>query len=139
LFTENKAIIKECWEGKPKDILQTLCKHGLIDDSNYKRMTFDGRKDPESGELQLGTSLCALLEQCSDFKNELSALKLLSQEIGITVDVMPKYHAELAGEGIEYSWGYSKGLYHHVPLSSKKGQKNIFEFIKNAVILLFIS
>jgi len=55
----------------------------------------------------LGTSLHALLEQCSDFKNELSALQLLSQEISITVDAMPKYHAELAGEGIVYSWGYS--------------------------------
>jgi len=129
-LTENTAIIKEGWEGKPKGILQILREHGLIDDSNYKKKTLDGRKDPETGEIQLGTSLRALLEQCSDFKNELSALQLLGQEIGITVDATPKYHAELAGEGIEYSWGYSKGLYRRMPLSSKKGRKNFFELVE---------
>jgi len=84
-------------------------------------MTLIGTKDPESGGIQPGTSLCGLLEECSDFRNELSTLQLLGQEIGITVDATPKYHAELASEGIEYSWGYSKGVYHHALLSNKKG------------------
>jgi len=57
------------------------------------------------------TSLCAFLEQCNNFKNELSALQLLRQENGVVGDTMPKYHAKLASEGVEYSWGYSKGVY----------------------------
>ena len=71
-------------------------------------MTLDSHKDPETGEIEHRSSLHALLQQCNDFKNELSALQLLAQELGVVVDTTPKYHAKLAGEGIEYSWGYSK-------------------------------
>jgi len=129
-LTENKAVIEEGWVGKSKGILQILWEHRLIDNSNYKMMTLDGRKDPDSGGIFLGTSLHALLNQCSDFTNELRMLQLLGQEIGITADAMPKYHAELAGEGITYSWGYSKGVYCQVPLSRKKGKKNFFELVE---------
>jgi len=129
-LTENKAIIEEGWVGKSKGILQILQERGLIDDSNYKLMTVDGKKDPDSEGILQGSSLRALLDDCCDFKNELSALQLLGQEIGITVDATPKYHAELAGEGIEYSWGYSKGVYRRAPLSRKKGRKNFFELVE---------
>jgi len=74
--------------------------------------------------------LRALLEQCDDFKNELSALQFLGQEIGVLVDVTPKYHAELAGEGIEYTWGYSKSVYRRAPLNKKKGRDNFFELVE---------
>ncbi len=70
LLTENKAVVEEGWEGKAKGILQILHKHGLIDESNYKTRTLDGRKDPESGGILPGTSLHGLLEKCSDFRNE---------------------------------------------------------------------
>jgi len=129
LLSENRPIIQEGWEGKPKGILQILYERGLIDVSNYKSLILDGRKNPETGEILPGTSLRALLEQCNDFKNELSALQLLGQEIGVAVDATPKYHAELAGEGIEYSWGYSKGVYRRAPLASKKGRNNFFELV----------
>jgi len=81
------------------------------------------------GEILKGTSLHALLEQCNEFKHELSTLQILGQEIGVAVDATPKYHAELAGEGIEYSWGYSKSVYRHSPLSSKKGRQKNFELV----------
>jgi len=130
LLVENKPVIKEGWEGKPKGILQILYEQGLIVGSNDENMTLDSHKDPETGEIQQGTSLRALLDQCDDFKNELSALQLLGQEIGVLVDAMPKYHAELAGEGIEYSWGYSKGVYRRAPLSDKKGRQNFFNLVE---------
>jgi len=37
---------------------------------------------------------------------------------------MPKYHAKLAGEGIEFSWGHAKGVYCRTQLSHKKGCSN---------------
>jgi len=51
LLTENKAVIKEGWEGKAKGILQILRECGLIDESNYKTMTLNGTKDPETGKF----------------------------------------------------------------------------------------
>jgi len=40
------------------------------------------------------------------------------------VESTPKYHAELAGEGIEYSWGYAKNACCWAPLAQKKGRNN---------------
>jgi len=79
LLAENKPIIQEGWVGKPKGILQILHERGLIVGSNYKTMTLDGRKDPETREIEQGSSLHELLEQCNDFKNELSAMQLLAR------------------------------------------------------------
>jgi hypothetical protein len=46
--------------------------------------------------------------ECSDFQNETSQLQFIATELGVSVIMTPKSHAELAGQGIEYSWGYSK-------------------------------
>jgi len=40
--------------------------------------------------------------------------------MGVIIDRTPKCHCELAGEGIEYSWGCAKNEYRHKPLSSKR-------------------
>jgi len=130
LLIEHKPVVEEGWVGKAKGILQILFERGLIVATDYKNMTLDSRKDPETGCIQPGTSLRALLEQCNDFTNELSALQFLGQEIGVLVNATPKYHAELAGEGIEYSWGYSKSVYRHAPLTKKKGRQNFFELVE---------
>jgi len=116
-----KQKILQGWEGKPKGILQILYEHGLIAESNYQSMTLDGRKNPLTGQIDESTSLRHLLAQCADFRNELSALQALGKDLGVVVDSTPKYHAELAGEGIEYSWGHAKGVYRRTQLSHKKG------------------
>jgi len=35
---------------------------------------------------------------------------------------MAKYHCELAGEGIEYGWGFYKKDYHRTSHAEKKGR-----------------
>jgi hypothetical protein len=40
--------------------------------------------------------------------------------LGGIVDRTPKCHPEVAGEGIKYSWGCSKGKYCCLPLSGKR-------------------
>jgi len=74
-------------------------------------------------------SLQHLLAKCSDFEEELSALQVLGKDLGVLIDLTPKYHAELAGEGIEYSWGYSKGIYRRTPLSEKKGKSKFIQLV----------
>ena len=105
---EKKKIIPG-WEGKSKGILQILWECGLIVENDYRHMTLDGRKDHLTGEVDVSNSLRYLLSQCADFKNELSTLQALGKDIGIVVNSTPKYHAELASEGIEYSWDTQKG------------------------------
>jgi len=45
-------------------------------------------------------------------------------KMGVSVDCMPKCHCELAGEGIEYSWGCTKNYYRNIDLVQKKGKEN---------------
>ena len=65
-------------------------------------------------------SLMYLMQSCMDFANEITQLQAIGLEIEVQVYTTPKYHAELAGEGIEYSWGYAKLFYRRQPLKQKK-------------------
>ena len=54
------------------------------------------------------------------------SLMYLGEKLGVEVDCSTKCHPELAGEGIEYTWGQAKGVYRRARLSQKKG-RTIFE------------
>ncbi len=43
--------------------------------------------------------------------------------------ITTKYHAEYAGEGIEYSWDAAKAAYRHYSLASKKGKDQFVELV----------
>ena len=43
--------------------------------------------------------------------------------------ITTKYHAEYAGEGIEYTWGLMKCYYRRQPLSQKKTKANFFSLV----------
>jgi hypothetical protein len=77
----------------------------------------DGQKDTITGKIDLQYSLWSLLGKCQDFKEEETALQFLGMQLGMTVLLTPKFHAELAGEGVEYRWAHSKAYYQRMPLS----------------------
>ncbi|KAI2504914.1 hypothetical protein MHU86_9523 [Fragilaria crotonensis] len=85
------------WEGKSKGMLQVLWERGLIDPSELDKYTVDGKKDTISGKIDLRYSLRHLIAECADFKDEETALQYLGSQLGITVLLTPKFHAELAG------------------------------------------
>ena len=66
------------------------------------------------------SSYIHLLSQCKDFKNEQSQLEKIDAKYGYEIWFTPKYHCELAGEGIEYMWGYMKWSYCCIKKSTKK-------------------
>jgi len=72
--------------------------------------------------------LTNLLSKCLDFKFEKSAMQKLAEDLSqhhqqkIELLIMPKYHCELAGEGIEYVWGLSKKYFRRTPHQEKKGK-----------------
>ena len=76
---------------------------------NTSFYTISGRKDPRTGQILDSTSLRALLMgQCTDFKEEDTALQFLGKQLGLRVLFTPKFHCEFAGEGIEYNWAHAK-------------------------------
>ena len=60
------------------------------------------------------------MKELFDFVEEETLLEYRGRLLGILVDRTPKCHPEIVGEGIEYSWGCSKGAYHRVPFTEKK-------------------
>jgi hypothetical protein len=81
----------------------------------------------DDGEVLEGAedwSLKCLMASCLDFAEEMTALQHVGSELGVSVIITPKCHAELAGEGIEYSWGVTKGVYRRKPLQSKRSKES---------------
>ena len=48
------------------------------------------------------------MASCLDFAEEMTALQHVGKDLGVSVIISPMFHVEMAGEGIEYSWGVSK-------------------------------
>jgi hypothetical protein len=48
-----------------------------------------------------------------------SALQHVGSQLGVSL-ITQKFHAELAGEGIEYSWGVTNGVYRRKQLWAKR-------------------
>ncbi|KAI2496293.1 hypothetical protein MHU86_18205 [Fragilaria crotonensis] len=116
---------KKGWQGQPKGLLQVLWERGWIDEANLEKYTMDPATD-DDGEVLEGAeewSLRVLMASCLDFAEEMTALQHVGNELGVSVIISPKFHAELAGEGIEYSWGVTKGLYRRKPLHSKRSKE----------------
>lgn len=79
-------VVREEYVGKAKGIRQVLWERG---------------KDPERNPA-------TVLSKLPDFRDERSALEHTVESRGHILLLSPKYHPELAGVGIEYSWGMSK-------------------------------
>jgi hypothetical protein len=119
------------WEGQPKDLLQVLAQRGLIEKDSLEEYTVDGRKDAMIGTVDLRYSLIHLLGECTDFKDEQTALQfLLDTQLGVMVILTPKFHAKLAGKGVEYSWAHAKAHYRRMPVSRKRGRDNFKQLVK---------
>jgi hypothetical protein len=133
-ITAEEQEIKEGWLLKPKGMLQILWERGWIDSSKVviARSMYYSKDEKkalgEDGKLKEASrqyTLSYLLEQCTDFNDEKSDLEHLATELSgrdtkISILFTPKYHCELAGEGIEYCWGAAKQMYRKLSLDQKK-------------------
>ncbi len=86
---------------------------------HYHRRVLD-----DNNEMVEELSLEHLMSGCTDFINEVSQLEYVCEQLGVRALFTTKYHAEMAGEGVEYSWAHSKNLYRRTALRVKKGKSN---------------
>ena len=102
--------IREGWLGKAKGMLQVAYERGKINPARWSEYQVDAPCDA-LGVKNTALSLRDILASCEDFQNEKSQLEFVIEELGGSCQMSPKYHPEIAGEGIEYLWGYVKKLY----------------------------
>lgn len=144
----DEAEIDDGWLGKPKGLFQVLWERGWINVTHRKKYVKDKRKGwlDDDGNVkekfmeQCKTySLQYLLSQCPDFANERSAMEQLCFDLGVRYGVTihlltsPKYHCEIAGEGIENGWGHAKKTYRRVPLSLKRSRDDFWKCVKDSL------
>ena len=119
-----KVITKQGWLGAPKGLLQVLWERGWIDEEiwqEYRRLATDGNGEPIED-----LSLSVLMASCLDFANEVTELQSVGRKMTIDVLLTPKYHCEMAGEGIEFAWGVAKAKYRSKLLLAEKKQVSGF-------------
>jgi hypothetical protein len=74
-----------------------------------------------------------LMGNCQDFEEEESLLQYMGATMGVKVDRTPKCHCELAGEGVEYSWGCAKNTYRRIALKHKRGKENFRKAVRECL------
>ena len=106
---KGQRVVKEGYVGKAKGLAQIAWERGLYRPAdNGKSMHGNRKVDPNEDAEMLSWSLRHVLSNCFDFANEKSALTRLVESRGRILRMCVKGHPELAGVGIEYSWGKAK-------------------------------
>jgi len=91
------APIKEGYVGKAKGLKQIVWERGFWSAAELR---------PKGVVKE--EAMKSKLTSCFDFATELSQMQYIAKQLGVRVVMTPKAHPELAGQGIEYSWGYAK-------------------------------
>ena len=99
-FEEKQGVIGG-WEGNAKGLLHVMYERGMISEELLDKYALDGRQNAMTGEIDLQLSLRHLMAECVDFKYEETALQYLGTHLGVTVELTPKFHAELSGKDVE--------------------------------------
>ena len=143
-LTKTVNHVVEGWSGKPKGLYHEywLLGHiGMNDKGEYDKSTArsslyskNGTKkndrDTNGVLTEHGKKYCLsyIRSNCSDFINEKSEIEFLLDELSqmdstkntYKIIFSPKYHCELSGEGIEYTWGFMKRKFRGLPLKDWK-------------------
>jgi hypothetical protein len=131
----------EGWAGKPKGLFQVLWETGWIDPvlprSKYNKVGKKGRDFDENGKLKPQIAhlmLTNLMASRPDFAVEKSDLEHLADELECIVNFTAKYHCEIAGEGVENGWGFSKKIYRRLPIAKKHYLDVFTKSVKHCLI-----
>jgi hypothetical protein len=101
----------------------------IVGPSSDVRLKIKANDPNTEGKVEYGS----VLADCHDFINEKTCLMYLGEKLGVEVDGSTKCHPEIAGEGIEYTWGRAKGVYRRARLSQKKGKENFRQLVADCL------
>ena len=140
------VLSQQGWVGTPKGLRQVLWERGWLDPkqkvSNYTLKYTAAQLDADGNITDVGRrfNMKYIMSQCSDFKEQETALQNLCREklsaihqVNVTVLPTPKYHCELAGEGIEYAWGHMKQKYRNLSLMQKQTKKLFLKSVEESL------
>jgi hypothetical protein len=107
-LTVTELEVTPGYVGKQKGLKQILFERGWLDPNVIHKYYLNPKSEEEEDEP---FCLKQLLGNCKDFMDEESQMVYVMRKINVTVEMSPKCHPELAGQGIEYCWGKAKKYY----------------------------
>jgi hypothetical protein len=72
---QREEVINPGWQHKPMGLLQVLWGKRLTKSADLDKYTVDGQVNVITGKVDLQCSLCQILANCRDFKEEETALQ----------------------------------------------------------------
>jgi hypothetical protein len=99
---------KGAWQLAYERGLYKVGMHGALTQSDYDKAELAGHAPGDAKWPNRELDTYEVLGQCEDFANETTALAQILLDEGHILFPGVKYHAEMAGEGIEYAWGQVK-------------------------------
>ena len=116
----------ENWIGKPKGPTDVFYQQGILDLDTFYFNNFNEKGQKYScGQIIEGTNLYGMLGSCTDFTKKYTLIKNNCKSMGAKCDRSPKYHREVAGEGIEYSWGNAKMVFRIIRMKNRKSVSDL--------------
>ena len=85
----------------------------------------------KEGTIIDGSNLKGIVSNLPDFRQEMTLLQFRAKQLGVTVDCSPKYHPEIAGEGIEFCWGIAKNTYRGKSISEKRKKESWMRLVND--------
>ena len=119
-------------------MLQILWERGFLDPTKsvkelMRQYNSDFKKNRETKEPIPGTSLRHIVGNLPDFKQEITLLQFRANQLGVSIDCSPKFHPEIAGEGIELCWGLSKNTYRRYSIEDKRTKSKYLKLVQNCI------
>jgi hypothetical protein len=129
---EDKQRVIGGWMGQPLGLLQVLWERGLISEAllDNKNWTVTRIQLLVKLTYSIHFDIYWLSARTLLKEQEETALQYLGSQLGVRVQLTPKFHAELAGEGVEYCWAQAKSYYRRVPVSRKRGRENFKQLVR---------
>ncbi len=75
MITKQREVINPGWQDKSKGLLQVLWERGLIESAELDKYTVDGQNNVITGKVDLQYSLCQILANYRDFREQETALQ----------------------------------------------------------------
>ena len=71
-----------------------------------------------------------MMQNLPDSKNKTTLLQYRAKQLGMMVKCSPKYHPEIAGEGIEYCLGLGKSTYRLQSIKEKRTKSKYLQLVE---------
>lgn len=117
-------------------MLQIVFERYYVDLPQLKYYKKNVHNDDDVNVIDKDYLLAKVLGCCTDFVNELTNLQRNREDVGrrlgfdMTVDQTPKYHPEVAGEGVKYSWAEAKLFMRNVLWKTQKSSGKFHTFVR---------